>query len=208
MAGRLVTIATFDLPAKARLAQNILESAGIKAAVADETTVAMDWLLGAAIGWVKVQVMEEDAERAVAALEEALGGGDEPVDEEALAAEAEAAGIEEGSAAPEPLVPRPAATPPPDLPAPRAADPHPGDEADPPPSERDQYARRLFLASFFGLIIPLLWFYAVYLFFNAAFGPGSLGPRGKFNLFVGGLFVALGSVMAFFLLRIYGDPFP
>src|SRR5262245_48491290 len=114
MSGRLVTIATFDQPAKARLAQNELTAAGIRATVADESTVALDWLLGNAIGWVKVQVLEEDAERAVAVLEETLGT-DEEVDEEKLAAEAEAAGPEdeadEAPPKPIPAVPAPAPHP-------------------------------------------------------------------------------------------------
>lgn len=185
MAGRLVTIATFDQPPKARLAQNALEAAGIKAAVADETTVAMDWLLGAAVGWVKVQVLEEDADRAVAVLEEALGPSD-PVDAKALAAEAEAAEPEEGSEPP---------------PAPVQRD----DEAEPPPSERDEYARRFFLAAIFGLAVPLLWFYAVYLFLNAAFGEGPLSERGRGKLRIGVLLLALGAFMAYFLLWYSGS---
>ena len=39
---QLVTIATFDLVPKARLAQNVLEKAGIKAVVTDENVVSMD----------------------------------------------------------------------------------------------------------------------------------------------------------------------
>ena len=154
MAGKLVTIATFDAPAKARLAQNALTDAGIRATVADESTVTMDWLLGGAVGWVKVQVMDEDADRAVTVLEESLGTGD-PVDAAALAAEAESAEPETGVEAP------PAPTPAPD-------------GAEPAASERDEYARRFFLAAVFGLVVPLLWFYAVYLFLNAAFGEGPL----------------------------------
>ncbi|QJW96488.1 putative signal transducing protein [Frigoriglobus tundricola] len=197
MAGKLVTIATFDQAAKARLAQNALEAAGIKAAVADETIVQMDWLLGDAVGWVKVQVMDEDADRAVAVLEEALGAEDEPVDQEALAAEAEGAGAEADVEPKPPLAPRPAA------PVPSSTDA----EVEPPLSERDQYARRLFLAAMFGLVIPLLWFYAVYLFLNAAFGPGPLSARGRNKLLLGGFLLIIGSFMALYLIRLYGDPF-
>ena len=185
MAGKLVTIATFDKPPQARLAQNALEAAGIKSAVADETTVAMDWLLGAAVGWVKVQVMEEDADRAVTVLEESLGPTD-PVDQEALAAEAEAAPAEEGSEPP-------------------LAAPGPSDEGEPPLSERDEYARRFFLAAIFGLIFAPIWFYAVYLFLNAAFGEGPLGDRSRNKLCIGGVFLALGAVMAYFLFSLSGS---
>ena len=187
MAGKLVTIATFDAPAKARLAQNALTDAGIKAAVADETIVQMDWLLGGAVGWVKVQVMEEDADRAVTVLEESLGTGD-PVDAAALAAEAESAEPEKGVESPPPA------------PASDGAE-------DAPPSERDAYARRFYLAAVFGLALPLLWFYAVYLFLNAAFGEGPLSPRSKNKLLVGGVCLLIGSVTALLLLRLYGDPF-
>jgi hypothetical protein len=167
MAGKLVTIATFDQPPKARLAQNALEEAGIKSTVADETTVAMDWLLGAAIGWVKVQVMEEDAERAVSVLEETLGK-EEPIDEEALAAEAEAAAKEDESEPPEPTPPAPAG----------GVDESP----EPVPSERDEYARRGWLALVFGLVFHPLWIYAAYLFLNAAGGEGTLNNRSKNKL--------------------------
>jgi hypothetical protein len=176
MAGRLVTIATFDQPPKARLAQNALEEAGIKATVADETTVAMDWLLGAAVGWVKVQVLEEDADRAVTVLEEALGPSD-PVDAKALEAEAETAEPEEGSAPPPP--------------SPRDDDP------EPPLSERDEYARRFYLSAVFGLVFVPLWFYAVYLFLNAAYGEGPLSDRSKRKLRLGVLAMMFGSCMAF-----------
>jgi hypothetical protein len=68
MSKRLVTIATFDQAAQARLAQNALEAKGIKAMVSDENLVAMDWLLANAVGGVKVQVWEEDADSAVVVL--------------------------------------------------------------------------------------------------------------------------------------------
>ena len=185
MAGRLVTIATFDQPAKARLAQNALTEAGIKATVADETTVAMDWLLGAAVGWVKVQVLEEDSDRAVTVLEESLGTPDEPVDTAAMAAEAETAAVDQDE---EPPPPQPAA----------------GEASEPPPSERDEYAHRFFLAAVFGLVFAPLWFYALYLFLNAAFGEGSLSARGQSKLLRGGVALVFGAFMALFLFRIYG----
>ncbi|HUR53970.1 MAG TPA: DUF2007 domain-containing protein [Gemmataceae bacterium] len=90
MGKRMVTVASFDLAAQARLAENVLKEAGIPVAVADETIVAMDWLLSNAVGGIKVQVWEEDAERATRILEGELGP-DDPIDEEQLAAEAEAA---------------------------------------------------------------------------------------------------------------------
>lgn len=202
MAEQLVTIATFDLPPKARLAQNVLEEAGIKAVVADETVVGMDWLLGNAVGWVKLQVMEADADRAVAVLEESLGTGDEPADPEVLAAEAEAAGAEEGAEPPEsepetlkPTDPTTAPVPP------VATEPPPADEAEPKPSERDQYARRFFLTAIFSLVALPLWFYALYLFLNTAFGEGPISDRGRLHLRRGGIVFAIGFfiITAFFM---------
>ena len=75
MARKLVTIATFDQPAQARLAQNALEAAGVQTAVNDESLVAMDWLLSNAVGGVKVQVWEEDADRAVGEIADHGVGG-------------------------------------------------------------------------------------------------------------------------------------
>ena len=187
MAGNLVTVATFDQGGKAHVARGALDAAGIRATIADETVVQMDWLLGGAVGWVKVQVLEEDADRAVAVLEEALGA-DSPADAAELAAEAEAA---------EPEDPKDAAS------APAAVD-----EVAGPLSERDQYASRAFLAAFFGLVVPLLWFYAVYLFLNAAFGDGPLSRRNRGRLRAVGALLALGFFTAMYLFSLYRDPFP
>jgi hypothetical protein len=202
MAGNLVTIATFDLPPKARLAQNILEKAGIKAVVTDETVVAMDWLLGNAVGWVKVQVLEEDAERAVTALEESLGGGEDALEEEALAAEAEAAPREDVEDSLPPAVRRDVIVP---VSAASGARYDEfllrADDGEPELSERDQYARRLYLTAVFSVAVPPLWFYAIYLFLNAAFGEGPLSERGRSHLIRGGLIMAAGLVFLLVLVQ-------
>jgi hypothetical protein len=183
MGTRLVTIATFDQAAQARLAQNALREAGIQVAVSDEAIVAMDWLLSNAVGGIKVQVREEDAERAVTVLERDLGPGtDGEVDEEQLAAEAEAAAPEDE--------PEPPARPTPALAAPP--------EEVPPIAHgsRENYARRLFFAAWLGLVVPPVAFFALYLFLNAAFGEGELSPRGRYNLLVGGLVMAPWPLLA------------
>src|SRR5687767_857231 len=101
MSRKLVTIATFDQAAQARLAENALTAAGIQATAGDETLVAMDWLLSNAVGGVKVQVWEEDADRAVGVLETEFGAHGEGLgpaaapDPAAFAAEAEAAAPED-----------------------------------------------------------------------------------------------------------------
>jgi hypothetical protein len=146
MARRLVTIATFDQPAQARLAENALKEAGIASTVSDENLVAMDWLLSNAVGGAKVQVWEEDAEKR-------------------------------------------------DLP-PAAAD------------SRENYARRVFFASWLGILFPPLTVYALYLFLHAALGEGELSSRGKFNLLVGGFALLTGLLFLWFILRIALGRFP
>ncbi|HEY1189219.1 MAG TPA: DUF2007 domain-containing protein [Gemmata sp.] len=201
MAGKLVTIARFDLAGQAHLAKNALDEAGIKAVLADEVVVAMDWLLSNAVGGIKVQVLEEDADRSLAVLEAALGS-DEPVDEETMATEAEAAerevmDVRDDLGAAHTIAPDS------EPPAPPAPDALPEVL-----SERDEYARRALLAAFFGLVVPLLWFYAVYLFFNAAFGAGPISTRYQNRLLAIGGLLTFGFFVAMYLISVYGDPFP
>ena len=72
MGKHLVTIATFDQPTPARLVKSVLDEAGILTTVSDET-LATDGVSSNAAGRVKVQVLEKDAERAVAVLAEHFG---------------------------------------------------------------------------------------------------------------------------------------
>jgi hypothetical protein len=199
MAGKLVTIARFDLAGQAHIAKNALEAVGIKSVLADEQTIAMDWLLSNAIGGIKVQVLEEDAERAVVALEESLGS-DEPVDEDMMAAEAEAAEKEDLDEPSDSAAPSADVT---SAPSESASEVIPLGT----PSERDDYARRFLMAAFFGLIVPLLWFYAFYLFLNAAFGPGTLSPANRYKVRVGGFVLALGFFTSLYLFWLFKDPF-
>lgn len=70
MAGGLVTIAQFrDLP-EAGLAKSKLESAGITCFLDNEFTIGANWLYSNALGGVKLNVPEENAEEAKAMLEE------------------------------------------------------------------------------------------------------------------------------------------
>ena len=192
MAGKLVTIARFDLTGQAHIAKNALEAAGIKSVLADEQTIAMDWLLSNAIGGIKVQVLEEDAERAVTALEESLGS-DETVDEETMTAAAVAAEKEDIDAPLEPIAP-PSDSPP------TLAGTDTEESAAGKPSERDEYARRLFLTSVFSVLVPPLWFYAIYLFLNAAFGEGSISERGRTDLRRGSAIMGAGLIALFAIL--------
>lgn len=196
---RIVTVARFDQAGQAHVAKNALEAAGIRAVIADETVVSMDWFLSNAVGGIKVQVLEEDAERAVAALEAALGSEGEPLDEDALAAEAEAMSAEHPDEQPS------ASSGPPSGVFPSVATMvEPGRRV----SERDQYARRFLLAALFGLVMPPLWFYAIYLFFTAVFGDGPLSERGG-NRVAAGVFVMMaGAVVVLWTVWVYGIPLP
>jgi len=69
MAEKLVTITTFDMPTEAHLAKNLLAANGLAPFLADEFTVGVAWHLSNALGGIKLQVAETDAERAIAALE-------------------------------------------------------------------------------------------------------------------------------------------
>jgi hypothetical protein len=167
MAGRLVTVATFDSAPQAHVAKGALEAAGIQASVTEEIAGSLFGPATVAMGGIKVLVREEYEERARTILDETFE--DEPLDEEDLADEAEAAEREDDD---EPPAPTPAS----------------GEGPEPPTSERDEYARRLLLAAVISLLIPPVWFYALYLFLNAAFGPGPLSDRGWAKL-IGGVSV-------------------
>src|SRR5207249_616655 len=65
----LVTVATFRTAPEAELAKTALDAEGIEAFVADAETVTMDWLLGIAVGDVKVQVARSVAAQAREYLE-------------------------------------------------------------------------------------------------------------------------------------------
>jgi hypothetical protein len=192
MATRLVTIATFDHPMKARLSHNALTEAGIQAVMNDESLVAMDWLLSNAVGGIKLQVREEDTERAVAALEQAFGANGEgfgSVDPAELASQAEAAMPDEPGESDFSTRKEPDSNP--------SALPAIGDGPTEPASERDEYARRAFFAGWVGILVPLVPFYAIYLILNVLFGSGPLSRRGRFQLIIGGTMCVLSLTLEF-----------
>ncbi len=69
MDDKLVTIATFGNAVEANLAKNRLETAGIRAFLADADTVDMAWQLAGALGGIKLQIPEGDEEVARSLLE-------------------------------------------------------------------------------------------------------------------------------------------
>jgi Putative prokaryotic signal transducing protein len=174
---RLVTVAIYDLPPLAHIARDALEAAGIKATVADDQMVGMDWLLSTAVGGVKVQVWEEDAERALAVLEEA--DREHPVDEADPRAP-----TPDGDEWGEDYEPTEA-----DF----AVDPEPKPVTEPSaPDNRDRLARRAFFTAWIGLALCPVSFYSLYLCLTATFGPGSISRRGRFELAVAWAFIPLG----------------
>jgi Putative prokaryotic signal transducing protein len=77
METNLVTVAAVTNSAEAQFVVNRLQDLGIEASIADDNVVSMDFLFGNAVGWIKVQVREQDAKRA----EELLAACQAPVDE-------------------------------------------------------------------------------------------------------------------------------
>lgn len=69
MPEKLATVGTFSTPTEANIVRNHLEADGIRAFLADEAIVGMAWHLGTAVGGVKLQVAEDDVERALAVIE-------------------------------------------------------------------------------------------------------------------------------------------
>ncbi len=69
MSDKLVTIGTFHTVVEATFALNQLEAEGVKAVLADTASVEVMWHLTEAIGGIKLQVMEEDADRAISILD-------------------------------------------------------------------------------------------------------------------------------------------
>ncbi|PTY02670.1 hypothetical protein DB347_23445 [Opitutaceae bacterium EW11] len=64
------TVATFSKPFEAHLLIGRLEGSGVHAFARDENFVTLDWLYSNAIGGVKVDVSDEDYERAMDILKE------------------------------------------------------------------------------------------------------------------------------------------
>ncbi len=163
---RFVTVATYDETFRADVARSAIEDAGIVVRITDREIVAMEWVLATAVGGIKVQVPEADAVRARQVLDEALRDlRENGIDEDELARQALAA-------PPEDDVPPP---PPVEVQAAAAAEERAAAAV---AGERDEYARRFLRAAFFSLMFMPLAVYSIYLFLNAAFGPGRLSSEG------------------------------
>ncbi|MBD2205858.1 DUF2007 domain-containing protein [Calothrix sp. FACHB-1219] len=64
MANNFVTVATYNNSLEANLAKQLLEAEGISCYLANESTVDLAWHLTVAVGWIKLQVHEQDAAQA------------------------------------------------------------------------------------------------------------------------------------------------
>lgn len=174
MSDQLVTIASFEDATQARVALEALEAAGIKAALTDGESMSLFGGTPALAGF-QLLVRGEDTERAGLILDEAFDP--ENVDEEELAAQAEAAGTEE----------RPAEAPPVTL------------------QDRERDAGTAFATALIGLLIPIVIpLFTIPRILSASSGPGRLGRRARVYLFVAGTIAVLWSFLllsALFLLR-------
>lgn len=70
----LKTIASYTSPIEAHIAKGRLEAEGIQAFIADEHHIWANWMYSNALGGVKIQVREEDAEQAKTILEQDQAG--------------------------------------------------------------------------------------------------------------------------------------
>jgi hypothetical protein len=66
----MITVRICPTLPDAQVVQSLLEGSGIKSFLPDELTVQMYWLWANAIGGVRVQVSEDDVERAAEVLRE------------------------------------------------------------------------------------------------------------------------------------------
>jgi hypothetical protein len=73
MSDELVTIATFQFLPKAQASKLLLESEGLTVFLLDAELVNTDWFLANAIGNIKLQVPQSQAEAAMSLLEESHG---------------------------------------------------------------------------------------------------------------------------------------
>jgi hypothetical protein len=78
---KLAKIRDFVFVPDALVAKSILDSAGIKCFLSDETTIRMDWLWSNALGGVKLWVRQEDVETAMELLKEEASGENAVVEE-------------------------------------------------------------------------------------------------------------------------------
>jgi hypothetical protein len=150
--------------AEAMLTVNRLQDAGIESFVADDNIVSTDFLLGGAIGWIKVQVREADIDRALELLatrEAPINADDVPWDQPS---EGE---LEEEEGTPEEN--REVAI----------ADRNAPEEPEIPQTEGERIVERAYRIAMMGMLLfpPLPHFYSFALLMRIAFGREQLPER-------------------------------
>ncbi|WP_425617042.1 DUF2007 domain-containing protein [Anatilimnocola sp. NA78] len=193
MLGRLVTLEVYQNAMQAHLVKNQLEAAGIRCVLADEYATTMVWHLTNAIGGIKLQVAEEDFERAAEALdavEQQLQHGDE---EDAPATATHARDEDADDQA--------------------AAEPKPGtdeDDSEPTLNAREQDAERAYRAALFGFMFPPLQFYATWLLLSVWQADDPIRPAVRRKLYwaigfnVPMFFLAAAATLIWLRSLIYG----
>ena len=175
MSNDLVTVATFTDPVEANLAKNRLEASGVRASLANEETVDMDWLLGNALGWIRLEVGDQDADAARAVLNDE----DELEASSAKGPEDFSSAIGEGEPIPEP-------------------DPEDGDDDDAAddfdriPTVRERNAERAFRGAVLGILFFPIQLYVLYLFGqNLRPSEESIGHRQRTKAIIAAVLVSL-----------------
>jgi hypothetical protein len=70
MSDKLVTVRTFQVLMEAEMARMVLEGEGVQAFLSDTGIVNFNWFLSNAVGYIKLQVPELQAQRAVELLQQ------------------------------------------------------------------------------------------------------------------------------------------
>jgi uncharacterized paraquat-inducible protein A len=82
MSDKLITVRTFQTLTEAEMARMLLESEGLRVFLLDTGIVNFNWFLGNAVGYIKLQVPESEAQRAVELLERIQESGSHSSDDD------------------------------------------------------------------------------------------------------------------------------
>jgi len=164
MSDTVKTVATFWDPIEADLARNYLKSRGMPVVLEGAESVSMAWLLTNAVGGIKLQVREEDADTALAILAEGAPAGPpasaQPGEEISSASEVEPfdeRGAEDAA------------------------------ESEPALSRREQNADRAFRGAVLGLLFIPLQMYVFWLLLKVFLSDEPLRPDKRRNAILAGI---------------------